>query len=220
MDNISLKTAIKNWVSAHKLPIIISLIVTLSTGVVISEKVLEITENPDFCGKNCHIMRPYYDSWSASSHTDVRCVECHYEPGLIGHIKGKVNGLMQFYSYETTSSETYSGQLSARVSDENCLNCHEKRIFSSDINFNGVNFSHSNHPISMTCTTCHSDVKHAPTMKNLCADCHASMHPKDWLVTHKTQVLFMGQACSACHQQQKFCDDCHAMGNASIMKGK
>ncbi|VVB93445.1 Cytochrome c3 [uncultured archaeon] len=226
MDKISLKAVIKKWILAHKLPIIISLIVLISTSVVISEKVLEITESPAFCGKNCHIMRPYYDSWSASAHSDVRCVECHYEPGLIGHLKGKINGLLQFYEYETSPESAFSAP-SAKVSDENCLVCHEKRIYSSDTNFNGVNFSHSSHPISMTCTTCHSDVKHTPTLKNLCADCHSSVHPKDWLATHKTQVLFMGQACNACHLQQRFCDDCHAnavnassMGNASSMKGK
>ncbi|MCZ7392498.1 MAG: cytochrome c3 family protein [Candidatus Methanoperedens sp.] len=363
MDNISIIAIVKNWISAHRLPIIISLVVLLLAGVVISEKVLEITENPAFCGKNCHIMRPYYDSWRTSSHSDVRCVECHYEPGLIGHIKGKINGLMQFYSYET-SSEEYSGQLFAKVMDKNCLVCHEKRIFSSNIDFNGINFSHSNHllepkrNISLTCTSCHSmivigmkehqsvtdptcnqchpniaqnavghivvttstcftchfrnvpgnnsisgcpschgppkemvqsnytnfnhtshlsrgyecltchtntstgandivpkekcfschnipgrvakysdfnfvhtthvtnnkiacynchsDVKHAPTIKNnLCANCHANEHPKDWLVTHKTQVL-IGMVCSDCHQP-KFCADCHATGKASSM---
>lgn len=219
MDNISIKTVIKNWIWVNKLPIIISLIVLLTAGVVISEKILTITENPDFCGKNCHIMRPYYDSWSASAHSDVRCVECHYEPGLIGHIKGKINGLMQFYSYESTSSETYAAQLNARVSDENCLICHEKRIFSSDNNFSGVSFTHSNHPISLSCTICHSDVKHAPTIKSICANCHATAHPKDWLTTHKTQVMFVGKQCTECHQQ-KYCDDCHATVNADIMRVK
>ena len=365
MDKISLAAAIKSWISAHKIPIIIVLVVLLSTMLVVSEKVLEITENPAFCGKNCHIMRPYYDSWSTSSHNDVRCVECHYEPGLIGHIKGKINGLTQFLSYETTTDE-YSGQMYAKVMDDNCLVCHEKRIFSSNVSYQGINFSHSNHlleprrGITLTCTSCHSmlvigmkehqsvtdpsctqchpkmaqndvghivvttstcftchfrnvpgntsisgcpschgppkqtqsnytnfnhtshlnrgyecltchtnistgasdivpkdkcfschnekdrvekyddfslvhkthvtnnkiacynchsDVKHQPTIKqNLCANCHANEHPKDWLTTHKTQVL-IGQVCSDCHQPS-FCSDCHATGVASGKKGK
>ncbi|VVB86849.1 Class III cytochrome C family protein [uncultured archaeon] len=219
MENISLKAVIKTWILAHKVPIIISLVVLVSTGIVISEKILDITENPDFCGKNCHIMRPYYDSWSESAHNNVRCIECHYEPGLIGHLKGKINGLTQFFSYETTNSEKYTGQLSAKVTDENCLACHEKRIFSSDNNFNGVNFTHSNHPIELSCITCHSDVKHAPTIKAICSSCHESMHTKDWLVTHKTQILFMGKACTECHLQ-KYCDDCHASGNTTSVKVK
>ncbi len=365
MDNTSIREVIKSWVSAHKLAIAIVLIVLFSSVVVVSEKMLEITENPAFCGKNCHIMKPYYDSWRTSSHNDVRCVECHYEPGLIGHMKGKINGLMQFYSYETTVEE-YSGKLYAKVLDKNCLVCHEKRIFSSEILYTGVNFSHRNHllqtrrGIGLTCTSCHSmlvigmkehqsvtdptcsqchpnfvqkdvghivvttatcftchfrdvpgntsisgcpschgppkemhhnytnfnhtshlsrgfecmtchtnvstgandvvpkdkcyschnireriekyddfsfvhknhvtnnkitcynchsNVKHAPTIKaNLCATCHASDHPSDWLRTHKTQVL-IGKVCSDCHQP-KFCADCHATGIATEKKGK
>ena len=365
MDRISLTGAVKDWISRHKVAIAIVLIVLFSTVAVVTEKVLEITENPAFCGKNCHIMRPYYDSWATSSHNDVRCVECHYEPGLIGHIKGKINGLMQFYSYETTT-EDYSGKLYARVMDKNCLVCHEKHIMSGDINYMGVNFSHRDHllqakrGIKLTCTSCHSmlvigmkehrsvtdpscgqchpnivqedighivvttstcftchfrdvpgntsisgcpschgppkvthynytnfnhtthlqrgygcltchtniseganaivpkkkcyschtsrkrvekyndfsfvhenhvtknkiacynchsEVKHAPTIKrNLCATCHRGEHPKDWLKTHKTQVL-IGKICSDCHRPT-FCSDCHATGVASGRKGK
>ncbi|MCZ7382800.1 MAG: cytochrome c3 family protein [Candidatus Methanoperedens sp.] len=215
MNNISLKAAIKAWISAHKLPIIISLVVLLAAGVVITEKLLTITENPDFCGKNCHIMRPYYDSWSISAHKDIACINCHYEPGLIGHIKGKINGLMQMYSYETSSGDT-SDPLFAKVLDKNCLICHETRIYSPNINFNGVNFSHSNHPVSVTCTNCHSDVKHPANITAICDKCHANAHPKNWLSTHNTQVSFAGKACTDCHQE-KYCTDCHASRNASNM---
>lgn len=358
MDKISLTAFVKNWIARHKVPIAIVLIVLLAGTVVVSQKVLEITENPAFCGKNCHIMKPFYDSWRTSSHNDVRCVECHYEPGMIGHIKGKVNGLMQFYRYETTVEE-YSGRLYAKVMDKNCLVCHERRINLPAI-YMGVNFSHTNHlfetkrGIGLTCTSCHSmlvigmkehrsvtdptctqchprvvqedvghivvttstcftchfrdvpgntsisgcpschgppkekprnytnfnhithinrgfeclschtnvstnandvvprskcfschsipqrvekydefsfvhknhvtnnkiacfechsNVKHAPAVgENLCATCHASEHPGDWLTTHKTQVL-IGKVCSDCHQP-RFCADCHARGVA------
>jgi len=364
MDKISIIDVIRDRIAKYKLPIIIVLIVLSFTLLIISAKVLDITENPAFCGKNCHIMRPYYDSWRSSSHTGVRCVECHYEPGVLGHIKGKMNGLMQFYSYETTVEE-YSGNLYAKVMDKNCLVCHENRIFSNDvplknIPFVGVNFSHKSHllkpnrGIQLTCTSCHSmivigmkehqsvsdptcnqchpnlaqndkghivvtfstcftchfrdvqgntsisgcpschgpptesprnytnfnhtshlnrgadcltchtnisigandivpkdkclschyipdrvakyddfnfvhtnhvtnnkiacynchsDVQHAPQIKeNLCATCHKSDHPSDWLTTHKSQVL-IGKVCSDCHQP-KFCSDCHATGKA------
>jgi hypothetical protein len=359
MEKISLIDVIKHRISKYKLPIIIVLIVLLSVTLVISAKMLEITENPAFCGKNCHIMRPYYDSWRTSSHTTVKCVECHYEPGIIGHVKGKINGLMQFYSYETTVEE-YNGKLYAKVMDKNCLICHEDRIFSTNVPFTGVNFSHKNHllkpnrDIQLTCTSCHSmlvigmkehqsvsdpscaqchpnmeqkekghivvttstcftchfrdvpgnnsisgcpschgppkepprnytnfnhtshlargadcltchtdisigandivpkdkcnschykserlekyddfnfvhknhvtnnkiacynchsEVQHAPKIKeNLCATCHKSEHPADWLNTHKSQVL-IGKVCSDCHQP-KFCSDCHATGKA------
>jgi len=262
---------------------------------------------------------------------------------------------MQFYSYETTVEE-YSGNLYAKVMDKNCLLCHEQRIFSSDVNFMGVNFTHKNHllepkrGIVLTCSSCHSmivigmkehqsvtdpscsqchpniirqdighivvttatcftchfrdvkdntsisgcpschgapqqthknytnfnhsthidrgydcltchtelstgandvvpkskcyschnvkervdkyddfsfvhenhvtnnkiacyqchsNVKHEPQIKsNLCATCHSDEHPKDWLTTHKKEVL-IGKVCSDCHLP-KFCSDCHA----------
>ncbi len=41
MDKISLTAAIKNWISAHKLPIIIVLVVMVSVSLVVTEKMLE-----------------------------------------------------------------------------------------------------------------------------------------------------------------------------------
>ena len=39
--------------------------------------------SPTFC-YSCHLMEPYYESWQRSSHSEVTCVQCHFEPG-IGH---------------------------------------------------------------------------------------------------------------------------------------
>lgn len=204
MDSVSLLGAIKKWISAHKLPIVIVLIVMVSGTVLVTEKALDITENPAFCGKNCHIMRPYFDSWLTSSHNDVRCVECHYEPGLIGHVKGKINGLIQFYSYETTVEE-YSGKLYARVMDKNCLVCHEKRILSSDIGYMGVNFSHRGHllepkrGIGLTCTSCHSMLvigmsEHRSVTDPSCSQCHPNFVQQD--VGH---IVVTTSSCFTCH---------------------
>lgn len=204
MDKVSFSTIIKSWIYAHRLSIVIVLVVLISAMAVTTQKVLEVTENPAFCGKNCHIMKPFYDSWRTSSHNDVWCVECHYEPGLIGHIKGKINGLMQFYSYETTVEE-YSGRLYARVMDKNCLVCHEKRIFSSDIGYLGVNFSHKDHllqpkrGIGLTCTSCHSMLvigmrEHQSVTDPSCGQCHPNIVQKD--VGH---IVVTTSTCFTCH---------------------
>jgi hypothetical protein len=203
MDDTIIST-IRKWIHAYKLPILIVLIVLLSSIVVVSQKMIEITENPAFCGKNCHIMRPYYDSWRTSSHNDVACVECHYEPGLIGHIKGKINGLMQFYSYETTVEE-YSGKLYAKVMDKNCLVCHKKRIFSSEVDYMGVNFSHLNHllqpkrGIELTCTSCHSMLvigmkEHRSVTDPSCTQCHPSIIKEDM-----GHIVVTTSTCFTCH---------------------
>ncbi len=204
MDKISLIDVIKNKISKHKLPIMIILVVMLLSGVVVTSKLLEITENPAFCGKNCHIMRPYFDSWRGSSHNTVKCVECHYEPGILGHIKGKINGLMQFYSYETTVEE-YDGKLYARVMDKNCLVCHEARIFSADVPFMMVNFSHKQHllkpnrNITLTCTSCHSMLvigmkEHQSVSDPTCTQCHPNIAQKD--VGH---IVVTTSTCFTCH---------------------
>ena len=205
---------IKNWILAHKLPLVIILIVLLIGMTVVTQKILDITENPAFCGKNCHLMRTYYDSWRTSSHNDVKCVECHYEPGLIGHIKGKLNGLMQFYSYETTVEE-YSGNLYAKVMDNNCLLCHEKRIFSSDISYMGVNFSHSNHllqqkrGIGVTCTSCHSMIvigmkEHRSVSDPSCDQCHPNLAKGE-----RGHIVVTTSTCFTCHFRD-------VVGNTSI----
>jgi hypothetical protein len=217
-DNIKLIiTLVKQWIRAHKLPIIIVFVIMLAAGAVVSQKVLEITENPTFCGKNCHIMRPYYDAWSVSPHKDVACIECHYEPGLIGHLKGKINGLLQFYEWETNPEGSFSSP-TAKVSDENCLTCHANLIYNSNNNFIFVNFSHSDHPIQLNCIICHTDVKHSPTISALCDSCHAAQHPRNWLSEHKNQSTFNGTACTTCHLPQ-YCIDCHVTVNANTTKG-
>jgi hypothetical protein len=34
-------------------------------------------------------MGTYIESWKASSHRNVACTQCHYEPGFVNHLKGK-----------------------------------------------------------------------------------------------------------------------------------
>lgn len=205
---------IKNWISAHKLPIAILLIIMFIGMVTVTQKLLDITENPAFCGKNCHLMRPYYDSWSTSSHKTVRCVDCHYQPGIIGHIQGKLNGLEQLYSYETTTEET-TGVLYARINDKSCLACHENRIFSSNVTYNNFNFSHSEHylqpkrGIKLTCTSCHSMIvigmkEHLSVTDPSCGQCHPTIVKND--IGH---VLVTNATCFTCHFRE-------VPGNSSI----
>ena len=55
------------------------------------------TSRSDFC-RSCHIMEPYYDSWKASTHKDVPCIECHFAPGFGENFRGKMLGLVQLAS--------------------------------------------------------------------------------------------------------------------------
>jgi len=48
----------------------------------------EYSMKPDFC-RSCHLMEPYYQAWHNSTHKNVACVDCHFEPGLENTLKGK-----------------------------------------------------------------------------------------------------------------------------------
>lgn len=95
------------------------------------------TAQPNFCG-SCHVMDPYYTSWSHDKHgkkLGVRCVDCHYAPGEKFTFHAKFKGLSQATSY--FSGRYGAGRPRAHVSDASCLTsgCHGngefmKKIFS------------------------------------------------------------------------------------------
>lgn len=91
------------------------------------------TSRPQFCG-TCHVMDPYFESWSHDKHGanfGVRCVDCHYAPGEQHTIRAKFRGLSQVASY--FSGRYGSGRPRAQVSDQSCLRsgCHGGRAFDS-----------------------------------------------------------------------------------------
>jgi len=88
------------------------------------------TARPQFCG-TCHVMDPYYVSWSHDKHggQDVWCVECHYAPGEHHTIMAKMRGLSQLASYFT--GRYGAGRPRAHVSDASCMRsgCHGDNAF-------------------------------------------------------------------------------------------
>ncbi len=106
------------------------------------------TSQPDFCA-SCHIMEPYYVSWSEDVHgekLDIACVDCHYAPGERTTIKAKLRGLSQVVSY-------FSGRFGAtrpraHVSNDSCMTakCHgDQRFMDKPIMLGTVQFTHARH---------------------------------------------------------------------------
>ncbi|MFQ6054759.1 MAG: cytochrome c3 family protein [Methanosarcinales archaeon] len=132
-------------------------------------------------------------------------MKCHYEPGFLGHIEGKINGLMQFYSYETTGIK-WKGFLHAEVKNENCLQCHEKRILlTNNITFKGISFSHADHLLherrnrTLQCVSCHSMVvigmkEHESVTDPSCANCHPNLASND-----TGHIVATTSTCIICH---------------------
>ena len=155
------------------------------------------TSRPEFCN-SCHIMEPYYQSWQASSHKDVTCIECHFPPGLGGKLRGKLLGLVQLAKYVT---QTAGPRPTAEIPDASCLRsgCHETRLLVGRVDFHGVPFDHTPHlqenrrSKQLRCTSCHSQIvqgSHMTVTTSTCFLCH-----------FKGELLNEGLgACTRCHQ--------------------
>jgi len=155
------------------------------------------TSRPQFC-RSCHIMEPYFDSWQASSHRDVSCIECHFAPGFGGEVRGKMLGLVQLAKYVTQSE---GPRPAAEIPDASCLRagCHETRLLSGRVDFHGVSFDHAHHlgdlrrGKTLRCTSCHSQIvqgEHMAVTISTCFLCHFKDQPfNEGLGT-----------CTRCHQ--------------------
>jgi nitrate/TMAO reductase-like tetraheme cytochrome c subunit len=141
---------------------------------------VEATSRSSFCN-SCHIMEPYYTSWSHGAHKNVECVECHIEPGPTSFVHAKLNGLGQVV--DDVLNRT-SAKPSASVSQLSCLRsgCHTTETLEKrKINNGKFKFDHSKHfgqkhlGVEITCGTCHSHVKgdeHFEVNTSVCITCH------------------------------------------------
>jgi nitrate/TMAO reductase-like tetraheme cytochrome c subunit len=154
---------------------------------------IEYSMTPDFC-RSCHIMEPYYQAWHESTHRDVGCPDCHFEPGLLNTLKGKFEASSQAVKYITS---TYGSKPHAEIRDASCLRsgCHEKRILEGVVDWEvprqrggeiKIRFDHTPHlrPESegglrrgkkLRCVSCHSQIvqgKHLTVTLDTCFLCH------------------------------------------------
>ncbi|MBC8870257.1 MAG: NapC/NirT family cytochrome c [Planctomycetes bacterium] len=155
------------------------------------------TSRPEFC-RSCHIMEPYYVSWQHSSHKDVSCIKCHFPPGAGEKIRGKMLGMVQLAKYVT---RTEGPRPAAEIPDASCLRsgCHEARLLSGRIDFQGIPFDHRPHMEELRrgkklrCTSCHGQIVQGTHMTVTASTCFLC-HFKD---THFNEGL---GACTRCHQ--------------------
>lgn len=185
------------------------LVVVVGTGGFVVAAV-EATGQPGFCN-SCHIMKPYYDSWTQSSHAEVNCLDCHLRPGLTGLIKGKINGLAQLVDCVVGRVGT---KPNATIVDASCLrsDCHAtEKLASETFGCDGVRFPHDQHinqivdGIKITCGTCHSHFEgndHFRVDRNACFTCH-----------------FLGDDTSRGRLAKTTCQSCHKVPDQVIRRG-
>jgi nitrate/TMAO reductase-like tetraheme cytochrome c subunit len=187
---------------------------------------VEYTSHSGFCN-SCHYMKPFYQSWKTSSHSDIECSTCHYAPGPRSKIRAKIEGIMQVGRYWTKlylKSKPW-----AEIPDESCLRegCHEKRLLEGKVKFKRVAFDHKIHfsdlkrGKQLRCTSCHSQIvqgEHITVTESTCFICHFKesehfpqisacnhCHHKEDLISEKTSrfnhalVYNSGFECNQCH---------------------
>ncbi|MHB8171407.1 MAG: cytochrome c3 family protein [Thermincolia bacterium] len=122
---------------------------------------MEATMTPNFCAK-CHVMTPEYQTWAATSHSNISCTDCHIEPGLGNLVAAKAAAMKELYRYVT---DTYPRPLKMKhpIDNKVCEQCHsiKNRNFTTS---GDIIIPHTTHLESkkakVYCVSCHAGVAH------------------------------------------------------------
>ncbi len=140
----------------------------------------------DFCGYKCHQMKTRAAIWEKSSHSDIKCITCHSEPGAVGELKAHIDGLHYLTSFlkDKTDNITIFATERNPARLKSCIYCHpaEKLIDETET----IRINHYDHIVKdeLLCTDCHEDSIHgthsfetemmSPQEKN-CISCHLTV---------------------------------------------
>ena len=122
-----------------------------------------IGDDPKAC-INCHIMSPYYATWSHSSHArNATCNDCHVPNGnILSHYLFKGKDGMKHVAYFVTKSERQTimaEEASAEVIMDNCIRCH-KQLNTEFVNTGRIDYMMAQRGEGKACWDCHRDVPH------------------------------------------------------------
>lgn len=149
----------------------------VGVGIIATYGAMHMSSTPGFCG-SCHVMSPYYESWSESTHAGINCVDCHISPGITQELRKKYEAMAMVARYFTG---TYGTNPWAEVDDIACLECHERRLLAGTEIFGEVLFDHGPHLSELRrgkklkCTSCHSQIvqgSHMTVTGTTCTLCH------------------------------------------------
>lgn len=218
---------------AAVLAVVLTLIVV---GVVFG---IRYTNSPEFC-ESCHIIKPYKDAWAESPMGSsrgpddpvVNCIECHFEPGVIGYVRGKIYSLMKLTEYGTRDFDRPppSAEL---LTNSSCLQCHEPiadaedPLYPDDLTVDGgidlvvktddgvvkvsdilgTNSSAAQYQYDVTIDFPHDF--HVNEAQKKCAECHGA-------VVHGTDLITTPQAAL----DPEYCSNCHDGDTAPVVFGE
>ncbi len=200
--------------------ILASLVLVLFVGLVgLTIWGVHKTNSPQFC-ESCHIIKPYVDTWKTSymGKRGVTCIDCHFDPGVLGYFRGKVYSLIKLteYAFRTYNRPPASTTL---LTSSACLQCHgnEKNTQYPDaqdvVNANAPSYpkiavtdQYDPNPATRTIMFPHDF--HVNVAQIQCADCHSG-------VVHGNLISDQPQA----EAKPEFCASCHTGDTAPILFG-
>jgi len=122
---------------------------------------ISLTMSPDFC-KLCHkAMNPEYVTWKYSSHSQIACVDCHMEPGVINIMVEKVVATKHLYAYLSGHYEEEKPiKMKHELPSHLCEQCHS--VTTRNFTLSGdLIVPHEKHGVAgVSCVKCHSGVAH------------------------------------------------------------
>ncbi len=139
------------------------------------------------CGKICHEMGIYYDTWEESSHAEVACHSCHSWPGFTGFFKTKLVGMEESIKHMTGN---YAVPIQGEPVLERCIECHSNYLEIKETE--SIKVDHALHDsLSIDCMGCHAGMVHGHSGEGEVKPSH--------------------DTCSSCHDTDDFetCDTCH-----------
>ena len=122
-----------------------------------------IGDDPAAC-VNCHIMSPYYATWSHSSHgRDATCNDCHVpHQNLFMKYFFKGKDGMKHVAYFVTHSEHQAinaEDASAQVIMDNCIRCHTQ-LNREFVTTGRIDYMMAKRGEGKACWDCHREVPH------------------------------------------------------------
>lgn len=113
---------------------------------------------------NCHIMTPYYATWSHSSHSrNATCNDCHvpHENVVRKYAFKGVDGMKHVGAFLTESERNAPEAVSAsaQVIMENCIRCHTE-LNTELVKTGKIDFMRAEAGEGKACWDCHRDVPH------------------------------------------------------------
>ncbi|MCL4473683.1 MAG: NapC/NirT family cytochrome c [Actinobacteria bacterium] len=198
--------------------ILATVLVVLFIGIIgVTVWGIRYTNSPDFCN-SCHIIQPFVAAWKTSpmgnpdgplGDKNVKCVDCHFEPGVLGYARGKIYSLMKLTEYGTHSYDTPPPSADL-LTNSSCLQCHGKLsdrkpgyetatsvTDPTDPTYPKIAVTDQYSPDKTTIYFPHDF--HVNTAQLNCADCHSGVVHGAALMPDRAQAAADPSFCKTCH---------------------